>query len=48
MTSKDDRPWTIHGTVLTENTRMLTLLKKLKFRTSLLPLGITDVTLRLR
>jgi len=38
----------IHGTVLTENTRMLTLLKRLKFRTSLLPLGITDVTLRLR
>jgi len=38
----------IHGTVLTENTRMLTLLKKLKFRTSLLPLGITDVTLSLR
>ncbi len=38
----------IHGTVLTENTRMLKLLKKLSFRASLLPLGITDVTLRLR
>jgi acetyltransferase len=38
----------IHGTVLSENTRMLALLKKLHFRTSLQPLGLTDVTLRLR
>ena len=38
----------IHGTVLSENTRMLKLLKKLNFRASLRPLGITDVTLRLR
>lgn len=38
----------IHGTVLTENTRMLRLLKRLNFRSSLLPLGVTDVTLRLR
>ncbi|MBP1747563.1 MAG: Acetyl-CoA synthetase / acetyltransferase family protein [Deltaproteobacteria bacterium] len=38
----------IHGTVLTENTRMLRLLRRLNFRTSLQPLGITDVTLRLR
>lgn len=38
----------IHGTVLTENTRMLALLKKLNFRTTLMPLGLTDVTLRLR
>lgn len=38
----------IHGTVLTDNVRMLALLKKLNFRTSLQPLGLTDVTLHLR
>jgi acetyltransferase len=38
----------IHGTVLTDNIRMLALLKKLNFRTSKRPLGLTEVRLRLR
>lgn len=38
----------IHKTVLTDYVRMLALLRKLNFRTSLQPLGLTDVTLHLR
>jgi acetyltransferase len=38
----------IHGTVLTDNIRMLALLKKLNFRASKQPLGLTEVRLRLR
>jgi len=38
----------IHGTVLTDNIRMLALLKKLNFRASKRPLGLTEVRLRLR